>query len=182
MAWLVVMSFDLAEAAGQARSTTPRTPPVAASSTLTLERVQSKIHAIEARQDLEEPLKNQLLELYRQAQGELELARVHAASALAYQQAMQSTPAEIERIHQALEQEPGPAILPTVANTPLKELEQQLLKAKADMAGLQSKQAEHARLIQESQDRPAQARDELAAAKQDLEAIERDLPKARAAP
>jgi potassium-dependent mechanosensitive channel len=50
------------------------------------------------------------------------------------------------------------------------------------MAGVQSKQADLARLIQESQDRPAQARDELAAARQDLEAIERDLLKARAAP
>jgi len=50
------------------------------------------------------------------------------------------------------------------------------------MAGLQSKQADLERLIQESQDRPAQTRDELAAARQDLEAIERDLLKARAAP
>ena len=182
MVWLVVMSFGLAEAAGQARSTTPRTPPVAAAPTLTLERVQSKIHAIEARQDLEEPLKNQLLELYRQTKGHLEVAQSHAASALSYQQAMQSAPAEIKRLHQALEQEPGSAIPPTVADTPLPELEQQLLKAEADMAGVQSKQADLARLIQESQDRPAQARDELAAARQDLEAIERDLLKARAAP
>jgi len=83
---------------------------VAAGPTLTLERVQSNIHAIEARQDLEEPLKNQLLELYRQAKGHLDLAQAHAASTLAYQQAMQSAPAETERIHQALEQEPGLAI------------------------------------------------------------------------
>jgi potassium-dependent mechanosensitive channel len=181
MAWLVVMSFGLAEAAGQARSTTPRTPPVAAGPILTLERVQSKIHAIEARQDLEELLKNQLLELYRQAKGHLEVAQSHAASALSYQQAMQSAPAEIKRLHQTLEQEPGSAIPPTVADTPLPELEQQLLKAEADMAGVQSKQADLARLSQESQDRPAQARDELAAARQDLEEVN-DLLKAHAAP
>ncbi len=146
IAWIWI-GIGLPEAAAQLPSTQDTAADRPSRGT-----VRSRIQDIEAREGLEEPLKKQLLEIYRQAQAHLEAAEGHAASALSYKKAVQSAPAEIEKRHRTLEQEAGTTASPAM-DTPLAEIERRLLMARAELAGLQSLRGELETEIQESQGR-----------------------------
>ncbi|MGH8509612.1 MAG: hypothetical protein ACREVH_12980, partial [Gammaproteobacteria bacterium] len=143
--------------------------------------VRSRIQDIEAREGLEEPLKKQLLEIYRQALAQLEAAERYAASTLAYKKAVQSAPSEIEKLHRALEQSEEVGTAPA-KNLSLSEIERRLLIARAELAGLQSVRGELETEIQESQARTSEEiQDEITSAKEDLASFEKDF-QARARP
>lgn len=174
---VLVLSVGIPEAIGKPRSAKTGAQP--ASTTARVEKVQARIKAIEQNQELEASLKSKLLDLYRQAHEHLETALSHEANAGIYKQAIASAPAEIGKIRKALERPEAmpatPAEISIAKEKPLAELEQRLANEQAELMALQNKLAGLEKQVQDQQLRPAQIRDELAAARQGLEEINPEL-------
>ncbi len=179
LTFVLVLSVGMLEAMGKPRSAKTGAQPAPVSTTAMLEKVQANIKEIERDQGIEELVKGKLLELYRQAQERLETALSQEANAALYKQAVESAPAEIEKIRKALERPEAmlvtPAEIGIAEGVPLAELEQRMANEQAELMALRNKLADLEKQLQDQQLRPAQIRDELAAARQSLEEVGQDL-------
>ena len=138
-------------------------PPV------TPDLLKSKIAQVDKIDDLDEAVKNQLRQYYRQGLKNLETDTTQVAQASKYVQAIETAPTEIKKIRQGLIRAADPpqerAEVPLDA-VELKELEQQLLLARAANIALEAEGAVLTRQLTAQSDRPLKAGQRLAEIKE----------------
>jgi len=142
--------------------------------TVAAETVKAKIAEVEASTGLDAATKTRLTELYRKALTDLERMRANQATAESYQQARQTAPDETRAIRAQSEKtraiSPADELNITDA-TPLAELEQLLLKEKANYAAVEAKLAGQQKQLRSETERPGKVREEITRATQRKEAI-----------
>ncbi len=149
------------------------------SASLTFEQVQAKIQEIDVAQSLDDPLKAKAIEFCQSTLVRLETVKTHSANATAYTKSIDSAPQETERIAEVLRQ-PTPEphegdSIDVPSNATSKDLEQRLATEQAELANLKTKITDLEQQIKTQQERPEQAREQLAKARQSLIDIDKDL-------
>ena len=151
---------------------------VPAEQAVTADELNASIKEVEAAQDMEEGLKGKLVELYRQALRQLERLRSNESSARAYEEARKTAPNETQALRKKLEEsEPKPVTLQTLKitdKTSLSELEQRLVKEKANLTALEAKLSETEKALDDEKTRPDLIRDRLTELKQGQTEIEKE--------
>ncbi|MGD2055984.1 MAG: mechanosensitive ion channel, partial [Gammaproteobacteria bacterium] len=118
----------------------------------------------ESASELDEETRTRLIDSYRKSLAFLEEAASSEAAAKDYRQARESAPAQAAAIREKLEQaeKTGPEVTLTVTDaTPLDQLEQELLKEKANHAAVDAKLNELEQQLTNEADRPAEVRKRL---------------------
>ena len=140
--------------------------------------LESRIREVEGSSEMDETLRNRLLDLYRRALGAIEQGRVYEAAIAEFRSAREAAPGEAERLREEvkqLETQSPSALSNELSNSPLAVLEQELLAKKTELTELESRRAEIESLL-EIQTRGAEsARDRLASARRDRESITEEL-------
>lgn len=151
-------------------------PPAKAASEAAL---LNPLAPLEQVQGLDEAQKNKLLGLSRQTKESLQAAETYKDRARAYRQSIESAPAQIKKIDEQLAYPDTSEVLTNIRQAAdkasLSELEQRLTREEAELAALENTLVDLDRQLQEQQNRPRQARDELTEAKQQKKHIEKDL-------
>ena len=172
-ALLALLTFPLYAHATEGDSSTSRL-----SGTVTTETLQANIREVEASADLDESTRKKLVELYRSALAYLEQAGSHDKAAREFRESRESAPARARAIREELDkrQQSDEHITTGVTDkTPLAEVDQVLLKEKANLAAVDAVLSDlQDRLLTEA-DRPNLARQRLTAAKQRMEQISGEL-------
>ena len=140
--------------------------------------LKAKIKEVKATADLDEATTAKLTELYSKALSSLETAASQDAAAKAFVQARQTAPAEAKSVREALEkvqEAPPKQTLKISDKTPLAEIEQLLLKEKADLAAVEAKLAGLNKQLAAEAERPNAVRQRLTEAKQLQENIASEL-------
>ena len=152
-----------ATAAGAASEAPPTLPAKA--------EIESRIKDTEAATGLEEGAKNALLEQYRRALANLELAHTYQTKSDELLSSLESAPEETARIRKALEEEPqaGPSDDALPRDLTAEEIPQRLAKIKTETALLEARLTELDDLVEGSGTRPAQARARVLELKQALD-------------
>jgi len=170
---LALLTFSLHTQAVESNSSTSQL-----SSTVTRETLQANIREAEASADLDESTRKKLVELYRSALAYLEQAGSHDKAAREFQKSRESAPARARVIREELDkrQQSDKQISTGVTDkTPLAEVDQILLKEKANLAAVDAVLTDlQDRLLTES-DRPNLARQRLTVAKQRMEQISGEI-------
>ena len=147
-----------------------------------LETLEAKIQEIESGTNLDEATKTRLLELYNKARTHLQTATANRAQAEEFLATMETAPVqtqilqeEIDNAQSSLPPEDSLAITP---DTPLPQVEQLLLKEKADLAAVDARRADFEKRLEEEANRPAWIRQRLteAKARQEEVATQMQLP------
>jgi len=159
---------------------TPQEEPVinATAQVIDIEKLIAKIDEVEGNKEIEEGLKNQVLELYRQASSRLETSKQYRASTEKYKADIEVAPEETKRVRQNLEEaksKVGGVEFEILAEATTKDLESLLTKEHSDLTELKSNISQYDSQIKLEEDRPANARQQLIDAKQKLDEIEKDL-------
>jgi potassium efflux system protein len=148
------------------------------SDAVTPESLQAKIKETESSTELDEATRKKLIDLYRSTLANLELADSHITAANEFRAARESAPVRARAIREELDkrQQSEDRIPAGVTDkTPLAEVEQLLLKEKANLAAVDAVLSDlQDRLLTET-DRPNLARRRLTAAKQRMEQISGEL-------
>ncbi|RFA26359.1 hypothetical protein CAI21_16840 [Alkalilimnicola ehrlichii] len=144
--------------------------------------IRERIKALEENESLEESARNRLLSIYRSIDERLATAEAHRANSNRYRQAIESAPAQTqrlqERLKQAREQQRNADEL-IQENESQRDLKQQFNRQRAEHSALQNRQRNLEDQLRAQQSRPLAAREELAAAKLRHEEIELQLEAAR---
>ncbi|MFH1998276.1 MAG: hypothetical protein ABIK28_01285, partial [Planctomycetota bacterium] len=182
---LLVFPLCVEPAAGMPQDqSVPQTDPLinTSSTAMDVPTLQAKIAEIESNKEIEEAIKTQVLDLYRQALTRLEAANQYKANAEKFKATLQTAPEDTKRFRQEMEEAKakgnGNGNATRIELPPealLKDVEPLLTKEQADLADIKKRLSEYESQIKGEQDRPAKARQETADAKQKLEEIERDL-------
>ena len=148
------------------------------SDTVTSESLDAKIKEAEASTELDESTRKKLIGLYRSTQAYLEQADSHLAAANEFRTSRESAPTRARAIREEIDkrQQSEDTITTGITDkTPLAELDQVLLKEKANLAAVDAVLSDlQDRLLGES-DRPNLARQRLTAAKQRMDQISVEL-------
>ncbi len=137
-------------------------PQLAAEGSISAEQIESAIAAVEAREGLGEETRTKVIDQLRDAKAQLQNAKSARADAAAFAEAIQTAPAETERLRKQLDE--GAPAVPTAASlgidesTPLTELEQALATKLAGSAAAEARLADLESQIAAQVDRPAKAR------------------------
>jgi potassium efflux system protein len=147
---------------------------------VTADMVKAKLNEVEASREYDEAAKAKLMDLYRKTLSHLEKAGYFKASAETFQDALQNAPAETAAIRDRLEQtrQTDPTDeLRLSDKTPLSEIEQLLIKEKANRAAVQAKLNGTDEQLAKESNRPAAARERIskAAQRRDTLVSEREL-------
>jgi potassium efflux system protein len=146
--------------------------------TISPDTLKSKLEEVEASTTLDEEAKGKLTELYRKALAFQEQAGSNNTAAEAFRQARETAPRETRAILDQLEEaeKTSPEVtLGVTDQTPLTEIEQELIKEKANRFAVEAKLAEIEKQLQYEADRPTVASRLLTEAKQRQEAIDAEL-------
>ncbi|MEA2092970.1 MAG: mechanosensitive ion channel, partial [Pseudomonadota bacterium] len=138
------------------------------------ETIKAKLEEVKASTDLEEASKTTLTELYQKALTFQEEMASSTSNTTIYKQARESAPAEAQVIREKLEaaQQNPKEVTPGVSDdTPLPEVEQELLKQKADSAAVEAKLNGLEGQLAIEKERPNAIRKRLTEAKQRQEEI-----------
>jgi len=140
------------------------------------EVLKTKIEETTKAPGLEESAKNTLLELYRKSLDNLATAAANDALAKKFVQSIETTPAEIKKIRATLDTpDPQPPAQEQeedrVDSVPLKEIEQQLLKAKASYTATEADVAALTRQLAAQNERPVKTGQRLAEIKANESAL-----------
>jgi potassium efflux system protein len=152
--------------------------PADPGNTVTTETLQAKIAEVEASTSLDVATKTQLTELYRKALTDLERTRSSQATAESYQQARRTAPDETRAIRARIQKTRAISAadeLNITDATPLADLEQLLLKEKANYAAVEAKLAGQQKQLMTEKERPGSVREEITRATQRKEAIAAEL-------
>lgn len=163
-----------------AQQVSPSPAPVDIASTyatevLNIHKVKTLITEIEGKKELDEAVRTQLLEQYRAALYQLALSQQHKNEAENLKRYIETTPEEIKKIREQLQQAQKSDIqsgsLPADISeyTTSKELELRFAKEQADLVGLKNKLSGIEADIQQLQLRPDNVRNEIIEAKQRLD-------------
>ncbi len=148
-------------AAGSARADSP-IPRLPADGPVSAEQIDSAISAIEAREGLTEETRSRVIEQLRDARVQLQNAKSAQDSAAAFEAAIQTAPAETEKLRKQLDQQAPPAAtsesLGVGESTPLADLEQALAAKMAEVTGAEARLADLESQIAAQAERPTKAR------------------------
>jgi len=156
-------------------------PPEAASeptASISTEKLEAKIKEVEATADLDEAMKKKLTELYRKTISHLEAERSNSGAAEAFSRARETAPEQAKEIRAELDEaeKAPPTVTESVTEeTPLSEVEQQLLTEKANLAAVEAKLADLNEQLTVQADRPTAARQRLNEANQRKEELAQEL-------
>jgi hypothetical protein len=137
-------------------------PSVSSDEAISVEQIEAAIAAVEAREGLDEETRSKVVDQLRDAQAQLQNTKAAQAAAASFADAIQTAPAETEKLRKRLNQGSAPA--PTAASlgigesTPLPELEQALATKLAEIAAAEAKLADLESQLATQTDRPAKAR------------------------
>lgn len=140
-------------------------PRLTADGSISAEQIESAIAAVEAREGLDEETRSSVIDQLRDAQAQLQNAKSARQSAATFTAAIQSAPAETEKLRKRLDE--GAPAAPTAASlgitdsTPLTELEQELATKSAEIAAAATRLADLESQISAQADRPAKARERI---------------------
>jgi len=141
---------------------------------ITSQVLKSKIKEVETITTLEEKAKKSLLELYRKALTNLEQEETNSELADKFVQAIETAPSETRKIRESrrkAEQSPVEAGSDMPKGITLKDIEQQLLKAKTNLAAIEAKNATISRQLAAQNERPAKAGQRLNEIKKNVEEL-----------
>jgi len=135
-------------------------PPEAVSTpgSVTASILEAKIAEAEAATDPQDDTKTKLVELYRKALSNLQVAASSGDAAQGFQQASQTAPAETQALREKMDESNAVApedTLEATLTTPLRQLESLLQKEKADFAAVDARRADFAKRLDEEAGRPA---------------------------
>lgn len=146
---------------------------------ITAETFNSNIETVSQATELDQESKDRLLDLYRKGLDNLSTAKTYNDQAKALVALIETAPAEIQKLKQALEREvvtgtAGDALTGTAVGEPrpLNELEQELIKAKATTTEIEAKFTELTRQSTLLNDRPAKISQRLADIKDQEEKLQ----------
>jgi potassium efflux system protein len=172
--WLVIVLVTIIPPLRGAFSASPPALTTQPSPTVTPDILKTKLQEVEATAGLDEAVKGKLTELYRKALSQLETSRSYNAAAQAFIQARETASAEAKAVRQKLEraERTEPEVKLSVSEkTPLPEVEQQLLKEKANLAAVEAKLAELEEHLAVQAERPTVAQQRLTEARQRQEEL-----------
>jgi potassium efflux system protein len=130
--------------------------------------LKAKIKEVEKTTNLEEGAKKNLLKLYHKSLGNLETAESHSALADKFVQFIETAPVEIKTIREEMEkaaQLPAREEIDVPEGATLREIEQLLLKAKANFTAVEAKVATLTRQLVTQTERPLKVSQRLAEVK-----------------
>ncbi len=136
--------------------------------------LEAKIKDVEATPDLEETAKKNLVELYRKSLANLETAVANNTQAETFAQSIETAPAETQKIRARMEKlihQPVVEAIDVPDGTPIKDVEQLLLKAKTMFTTIEAKVATLTSQLASQGERPAKASQRLAEVKRSEEEI-----------
>jgi len=145
---------------------------------LTPEIVEARLKEVEASSTLDEKTRASLTELYRKTLSNLETANASETSARHFASARDTAADTAQQIRTRLEQakKTSPTVtLPVSKNAPLTEIEQHLLKEKANQAAIEAKLSELEQRLSDEAERPNIARQRLTEARQLQEKLNAEL-------
>ncbi len=142
------------------------------------ETLQSKIDALNDRKGLDEDLKTKLLSIYQTTQDNINNIESYKAKIITYNQSLKEAPPEIKSVLKEIDQTQLRIIkqkLSDYSTDSTIELEQKVIDDKGKISTLdeQLKKIDSELTIQQS--RPAQIREEIVTAKQDIESTQNKL-------
>jgi potassium efflux system protein len=147
-------------------------------SSVTPETLNAKIKEVEATADLDDATRARLTEWYRKTLSHLETARANKTATEAFLRARETAPGEAKTLRDDIEQvaetEPADELQVSDKN-PLPEIEQRLLKEKANQAAVAAKLKELDEQLAYEADRPNAVREALSEANQRKEALASEL-------
>lgn len=172
---------------GNASWAAPPTAGPAGADSLSKKLIETRLNEVEAATELDDQTKASLIELYRRIQSNLESVSTNNASTKQFIQARETAAGEAARLRDALDKarKLNKAVDLKISDaTPLTELDQMLLKEKADYAAVDTKLSGLGDLLNQESARPNQARQQLTEARQRLESLNAQLqqPAARDIP
>ncbi len=166
--WLLLALAGAAAWAAPAETQSP------ASLSLSKAVVESRLKEVDASSDYDEKIKATLSDLYHKILSNLEAAESNAASAKLFSEARQTAPDEAKKVRTALEkaEKENPHVTVNVTEkTPIADVEQMLLKEKADYSAVDAKLSGLEELIDQENARPDQARERITQARQQLDTL-----------
>ncbi len=145
---------------------------------VTADMVKAKLNEVEKSSELDDKAKTKLTDLYRKTLSHLEKVSYFKNQANAFGEALQTAPAETAAIRDKLEKtrQTDPIDeLHLADKTPLSDIEQRLIKEKADRAAVQAKLSGTQEQLATESNRPAAARDRISTAAQRRDALSTQL-------
>jgi potassium efflux system protein len=142
------------------------------------ERVREQIRETESNKELDEALKNRVLNVYRQSLTALELAAAYEARESMYSQTAKAAAGEEEKINRLLrrlDSRPEPTLGEDLSQVSMPELERRNTILQAEIASLREEQLGLEELLQEQRARPSQIKDELTSARKALSEIDSEM-------
>ncbi len=147
-------------------------------SSVTPETLNAKIKEVEATTELDDATRARLTEWYRKTLSHLETARANKTATEAFLRARETAPGEAKTLRDDIEQvaetEPADELQVSDKN-PLPEIEQRLLKEKANQAAVAAKLKELDEQLAYEADRPNAVRQAISEANQRKEALASEL-------
>jgi len=168
----------LAAASPSSRATDADVPSSRLSSNLNQVSLQANIKETEASTELDETTRKKLLDLYRSTLAYLEQADSHDKAAREFRESRETATVKARKIREDVDkrqQSEEPVTTGVTDKTPLDEMDQILLKEKANLAAVEAVLSDlQDRLLSES-DRPNLARQRLTEAKKRMDQIAGEL-------
>jgi potassium efflux system protein len=165
-----LLALGLAWAAASAAPPAPSAP--AGASSLSRSLVESRLKDNETSTAYDAETKKRLTELYNRTLAYLETARTNNAAAEIYNQTRSVSADEAAQLRRQLERDikaNRPVTVKVTDKTPLADIEQMLLKEKADAAAVQAKVDSIEDLLTQEKNRPEEARQQLTEARKQLD-------------
>ncbi|MEM9530560.1 MAG: mechanosensitive ion channel domain-containing protein [Pseudomonadota bacterium] len=154
-------------------------PPVPASGTVSAEQLDAALAAIEARDDLGEDTRSQIIAELRRAQAEILAQAAAVADGQAFATAVESAPPQIARLQEALDNtvRPPPTLttLGVGEDLPLSELEQVLAREAAEAASLDASLNQLESALSAQRERPAAIRARMEEVQKRLDELAAEL-------
>ncbi|HHJ18136.1 MAG TPA: mechanosensitive ion channel [Gammaproteobacteria bacterium] len=142
--------------------------------------IQARLKEVEATSTLDEKTRTTLTELYRKSLSNLEAAEVSNASTKRFSHARETAADEARKIREQLEKSKKASPTVTLAvseKSPVAEIEQELLKEKANQAAIETKLTELEQYQNDQSERPNAVRQRLTEVRQLLGKLNDDIEK-----
>ena len=153
-------------------------PATGTTAEVTTKVIHARLKEVEASSTLDEKTRDSLVELYRKSLSNLEATNVSKAAANRFSHARETAAAQAGKIRAELEKakKASPTVSLTVSETsPVAEIEQLLLKEKANQTAIETKLTELEQQLSDQAERPNAVRQRLTEARQLLAGLNDEL-------
>ena len=178
LSWLALL---LLAPSGNAYPAETASPAEGTTVAVTAKVINARLKEVEASSSLDEKTSASLTELYRKSLSNLEAASASDASTRHFTQARETAADQARKILEKLEKakQASPTVSLTIPeDTPITDIEQQLLKEKANQAAIAAKLSELEQKLSDEAERPNAARQRLTEARQLQEKLNAELEQA----